>query len=192
MKHSSTRELFEYWNMRRGVRFAPERGEIEPGAIRRALGDSFILAVDPDAGHPFRLAGTRICALFCRELKSEPFARMWERDSKPSFDEVLKIVTDDAAGVVAGVTGHAGEDLTIDLELMLLPLSQGGRTHLRMIGALAPLSVPYWLGVHPVDRLELRTLRHMSAAMMPAARSRLMQRAEGTRPSLVVHQGGRS
>ena len=43
MKHSSNRELFEYWNKRRGRRSAPERGEIEPGAIRHVLADTFIL-----------------------------------------------------------------------------------------------------------------------------------------------------
>ena len=73
MKHTSTRELFAYWDRRRGRRPAPERGEIEPGPIRRVLGDTFILSFDEPAGHPFRLAGTRVCALFCRELKGEGF-----------------------------------------------------------------------------------------------------------------------
>src|SRR3979411_214660 len=53
------------------ARRAPERGDIEPGAIRNVLGDSFIIAYDPEADHPFRLAGTRVCALFGRELKGE-------------------------------------------------------------------------------------------------------------------------
>src|SRR6202008_4456889 len=43
MKPPSNRELFEYWNLRRGERLAPERGDIEPGAIRSILGDTFVL-----------------------------------------------------------------------------------------------------------------------------------------------------
>ena len=43
MKHESIRQLFDYWNERRGTREAPERSDIEPGAIRRALADTFIL-----------------------------------------------------------------------------------------------------------------------------------------------------
>ncbi|MGB9364875.1 MAG: PAS domain-containing protein, partial [Xanthobacteraceae bacterium] len=66
MKQASSRELFGYWAARRGARAAPERGEIEPSAIRRALGDVFILEFDRRSGHPFRLAGTRVCALFGR------------------------------------------------------------------------------------------------------------------------------
>jgi hypothetical protein len=67
MKHSSIRELFDYWNERRGRRAAPERGDIEPGDIRGVLADTFILAFDAPASHPFRIAGTRVCALFGRE-----------------------------------------------------------------------------------------------------------------------------
>ena len=46
MKQASSRELFGYWTAKRGSRPAPERGEIEPSAIRRALGDVFILEFD--------------------------------------------------------------------------------------------------------------------------------------------------
>ena len=63
MKTAPTRRLFAYWNARRGTRLAPERGDIEPGAIRDILGDSFIISYDPAAEHPFRLAGTRVCSL---------------------------------------------------------------------------------------------------------------------------------
>ena len=34
MKHASIRELFAYWNLRRGARRAPDRGDIDPAVIR--------------------------------------------------------------------------------------------------------------------------------------------------------------
>ena len=64
-EHAASRELYAYWQERRGTRAAPERAEIEPGAIRQVLSDAFILALDGGAGHPFRLAGTRVCAARC-------------------------------------------------------------------------------------------------------------------------------
>ena len=82
MKHPSTRELFDYWNNRRGSRPAPERSEIEPGAIRRVLADTFILGIDPGSGHPFRIAGTRVCAIFGRELKGMAFTDLWRETSR--------------------------------------------------------------------------------------------------------------
>ena len=58
MKHASTRALFEYWNEKRGNRPAPEREDIDPIAIRHALGDTFMLAADFVNEQRFRLAGT--------------------------------------------------------------------------------------------------------------------------------------
>ena len=75
MKHAASRELYAYWQEKRGARPAPERTDIEPGAIRAVLADAFILALDRGAGHPIRLAGTRMCALFGREIKGEVLPR---------------------------------------------------------------------------------------------------------------------
>ena len=73
MKHPSNRELFAYWNERRGERLAPERADIEPAAIRHVLGDTFVIEMCGSESHLFRIAGTRLCALFGRELKAENF-----------------------------------------------------------------------------------------------------------------------
>src|SRR3954465_9501281 len=89
MKHASSRQVFEYWNERRGGRLAPERGDIEPGPIRRALGDTFILAQDAQGNHRFRLAGTRSCALFCRELKGADFAALWAETERHHIQELV-------------------------------------------------------------------------------------------------------
>src|SRR6266700_3496080 len=69
MKHPSNREFFAYWDAKRGDARAPERSDIEPGAVRELLGDIFVLSYDSDAGYPFRVAGTRVCALLGRDLK---------------------------------------------------------------------------------------------------------------------------
>jgi hypothetical protein len=82
MKHPSIRELYDYWNTRRGNRPAPARGDIEPGDIRTALADTFIVSLDQPAGHPFRIAGTRVCALFGRDLKHEAFLDLWSSQSR--------------------------------------------------------------------------------------------------------------
>jgi len=199
MKHSSTREVFDYWNARRGTRFAPDRAEIEPGAIRRALGDSFILTYDPVAGHPLRLAGTRICTMFGREIRNEPFARLWDSTSKPPISDLLTVVADEAVGIVAGVGARFAEGATIDLELLVLPLAYRGRTHVRMLGVLAPLATPYWLGTTPIEALSLRTLRHLGTEsqaiaappLAPAAPIAASPRVEAARRNFVLYQGGR-
>ena len=51
MKHPSNRELFNYWNERRGERLAPERADIEPAAIRQVLGDTFVIEMSGSDSH---------------------------------------------------------------------------------------------------------------------------------------------
>src|SRR5256885_13093595 len=133
MKQASSRELFGYWAARRGQRAAPERGEIEPSAIRRALGDVFILEFDRTLGHPFRLAGTRLCALFGRELKNERFLEIWEPGARAALADLLDVIADEATGVVASANGRTSEGWAQDVEIVLLPLAHRGDTHARMI-----------------------------------------------------------
>ena len=193
MKHASTRALYDYWNERRGSRAAPERGDIEPGAIGRALGDSFILAFDPAAAHPFRLAGTRICGLFGRELRGAPFETLWRESDRAAIRDLVAAVADETAGVIAGCAGRTEEGDTIELELLLLPLRHRGRTHARQIGVLAPLTVPFWLGSSPVVDLALGACRHLGATGEGAVATPFVL-AHGGRQSrgLVVFDGGRS
>jgi hypothetical protein len=114
MKHAASRELYAYWEERRGRRAAPERAEIEPGAIRGALSDAFILSLDAARGHPLRLAGTRVCALFDRELRGEPFLRLWAADSRTIIAGLLAILGDERIGTVAGAERDALDLLVLD------------------------------------------------------------------------------
>jgi hypothetical protein len=194
MKQASSRDLFGYWAARRGTRPAPERGEIEPSAIRRALGDVFILEFDRRAGHPFRLAGTRVCALFGRELKNEPFLNLWGEEARAEIAQLLSVVADEVSGAVAGVKGRTGEGWAQDLELILLPLVQRGDTHARMIGALTPFNAPFWLGVSRLGALTLGNVRHLDPAREMPTAARLVAGTQGParRAVFTVHEGGRA
>jgi hypothetical protein len=154
MKHRSSRELFAYWDVQRGSRTAPEHGEIDPGAIRRILADTFVLAADDYAGHPFRIAGTRLCAAFGRELRNESFIRLWRPQDRAFVSDLLAVVVHETIGFVAcGSAG--GPDGEIELELLALPLRHRGRPDARILGALAPIEVPYWFGISALGPLAL-------------------------------------
>jgi hypothetical protein len=192
MKHPSNRELHDYWNERRGSRLAPERADIEPSAIRQVLGDTFVLATDAMGHYPFRLAGTRLCALFSRELKNESFVKLWERSGQTAMRELLAVVMEEKTGVVASVTASTADDsiLAVNLEL-LLPLSHESRSEARVLGALAPMAAPYWLGAKAVGPLKLGMLRHIGAAVEATPVPRFAAAAGRLRGGLVVYQGGR-
>jgi hypothetical protein len=189
MKHAASRELYAYWDEKRGTRRAPERAEIEPGAIRGVLSDAFILALDRNGGHPVRLAGTRVCALFGREIKGEPFVDFWAASSRPTVEGLLSILADECTGTVAGVTAQNDDGESIDLELLLLPLGIRRPSFARTIGVLAPLKVPPWLGATPVGALTIGGRRHIGAELEKRLLPRFM--APRGRRGLMVYDGGR-
>ena len=108
------------------------------------LGDTFVLEVDGIENHPFRIAGTRLCALFGRELKGESFIKLWQRSGQTAMRELIAVVMEEKVGVVASVTGATADDtlLPVNLEMLLLPLAYQSRSDARVLGALAPMSRP--------------------------------------------------
>ncbi len=169
MKHASTQTVYDYWNTQRGHRAAPERADIDPSAIRHALSDTFILAADFVDQLRFRLAGTRVCALFAREIKGEGFSALWSEASRETVDDLLGILVNEKTGMVAGVSGRTADGAVTDLEMLLLPLAHSGQSRIRALGVLTPLVPPYWLGAAPIAELELGAHRHLGprTAEMP-------------------------
>jgi hypothetical protein len=193
MKHPSTRAVFEHWNKRRGERPAPERSDIDPTEIRYALGDTFMLADDFVGQSRFRLAGTRVCALFCREVKGEAFADIWHEASRKAMGELMTMVNEENAAAVAGLTTHTEEGAEAELELLLLPLAHRGHARIRALGVLAPTVPPYWLGSKPITGLELATLRHIGPEADGRTSPRFGRAVETSRlrHGFVVFSGGR-
>ena len=192
MKHVSSALVLDYWQDRRRNRLAPDRADIDPGQIRQALGDTFMLAADFVEHLRFRLAGTRVCALFGREIKGESFASLWSEDSRAQIDELLTIVTEESIGAVAGLVGTTADGSTTDVELLILPLAHSGLARIRAMGVLAPLAPPYWLGEKPVVDLSLRSLRHLGEEATANAPRFVAGGGEGRpRHGFIVYSGGR-
>jgi hypothetical protein len=163
MKHAVTRALYEYWDRLRAGRAAPERSDLEPGAIRTLLGDVFLLEFGGINRQTVRLAGTRICTLLGHEWKSRAFAEPFAADALPELRDMLEAVTDSAIPAVAGVAGETQDGRRLDLELLLLPLRHRGRTDVRLLGSLASGDWPYWAGQVPLVRFRLNSVRYLQA-----------------------------
>ena len=190
MKHATSRMLFAYWDAIRGERAAPERGDLQPGAMRHVLADAFILHVEPDAPPVFRLAGTRCCALFGRELKGTRFHAAWPANRRPEADRLVASVAAEATGRIVGLLGANENGSEVALELLLLPLRHRGRTESRLLGSLSPVTLPSWAGLVPLRTLEMRSLRVIEAAgKLDGANA--AGSANERRRQFVVHEGGR-
>src|SRR5512139_2856095 len=101
MKHPSSREFFAYWDHKRGSARAPDRADIDPAAVRGLLGDIFVLSTEP--GAPFRVAGTRVCALAGRDLKDFGFTALFAPEARGEIEEIITVVADETLGAIAGI-----------------------------------------------------------------------------------------
>jgi hypothetical protein len=174
MKHPSSREFFAYWDGKRGPARAPDRSEIEPGAVRELLGDIFVLSYDPAAGYPFRVAGTRVCALLGCDQKGSSFSALFKPESRREIEDIIGIVAEEMLAAVAGITATAEDGSRVHLELLLLPFNNRAHAPLSLTGLLAPFGGPgavrdfeltSWRYIgHPPQRFGPRVLRKLKVA----------------------------
>ncbi|MCC2110829.1 MAG: PAS domain-containing protein [Hyphomicrobiales bacterium] len=159
MKHQSSRQLYAYWARLRGDRIAPQRSEIDPNEIRQILGNTFILEAAAPDSYVYRLAGTRICSAYCRELKGHDFLPLWSGSDRESIATLLKAVHVDGAIAVIGFSGYTERNQEISFELTLMPLCHDGREINRILGSQSMAETPFWIGIHPIVRHEIHSLR---------------------------------
>lgn len=131
-------EVFTYWDSLRAGRAAPSRAQIDPAALRHRLPDLFML----DWNGPqlnFRLAGTRICERFGRELRDTRFLSLWSKACRDQVNEaaLAALRLEEAVMMEIRLTG-ANEALSF--EMLLLPLRSVSGVVDRLLGCLLPLT----------------------------------------------------
>jgi hypothetical protein len=175
MKHPSNRQFFAYWNAKRGDARAPDRGEIEPSAVRELLGDIFVLSCDHEAGFPFRVAGTRVCALLGGDVKDQSFSALFARDGRREIEDIITYVCEEMLPAIAGITAISEGGAIAHLELLLLPFNTRAHAPVSLTGLLAPFEselttlrnfkLTSWRYLHPpAEKLVPRALRKLAIA----------------------------
>jgi hypothetical protein len=183
MKHPSSREFFAYWDRRRAGARAPDRSEVEPGAVRELLGDIFVLSYDATAGHPFRVAGTRLCALAGCDLKDRSFSMLFAPEARREVEDIITAVAEEMLAAVAGITATSEDGSPAHLELLLLPFNTRAHTPLSLTGLLAPFESEHRV-LRDFKLTSWRYLGHEPQKLVPRA-LRKLKIARG----LMVYEG---
>lgn len=158
MKQQATVDLFQYWDRLRDGRPAPRRTEIEPADIKATLADTFILERDLRGDAVFRLAGTRLCAAFGRELKGFSFVSLFGHSDQGLASELAQASLRKKSVSVAVFEGLTKGGRSLEFELLLLPLD-GGAENPRALGSIRPAEKPFWLGADPVVECRIESVR---------------------------------
>jgi len=155
MRLQTTTDIFDYWNALRGEQDAPLKSQIEPVAIRHLLSSLFILETEADRHIRFRLAGTKICDLFGRDLRGERFSALWANGQQEDIERTAEGVMDHAIPTFFNATGYsvAGHHAAFEIIMMPLRSPEGGCD--RLLGAIAPAVAASWLEIVPLELLAL-------------------------------------
>jgi hypothetical protein len=174
MKHPSNREFFAYWDGKRAHTRAPDRSDIDPNAVRELLGDIFVLSYDHEIGFPFRVAGTRVCALLGRDLKDRSFSALFATESRREIEDIITYVAEEMLPAIAGLTATAEDGSRAHLELLLLPFNNRAHAPVSLTGLLAPFEselttlrdfeLTSWRYLHQPEKLVPRALRKLAIA----------------------------
>jgi hypothetical protein len=158
MKLNGSIALFQYWNRLRDGRPAPKRTEVEPADIKALLADTFILERDTRGEAVFRLAGTRLCATYGRELKGFSFPSLWREKDQRLIARLIHGVFQQKSVVVISYEGLSRNGRSNHFELLALPLD-GGVENPRCLGIMTTAEKPFWLGADPIADALIDSIR---------------------------------
>jgi len=166
MNLSGSITLFQYWNRLRDGRPAPRRTEVEPADIKTLLADTFILEKDTRGEAVFRLAGTRLCAIYGRELKGFSFPSLWREKDQRLMARLIHGVFGQKSVVLATYEGFSRAGRSTRFELLALPLD-GGAEHPRCLGIISTAEKPFWLGADPIVDVLIDSIRVIDPEQEP-------------------------
>lgn len=158
MNQNGSITLFQYWNRLRDGRPAPKRSEVEPADIKSLLADTFILERDTRGQAVFRLAGTRLCACYGRELKGFSFPSLWREKDLRLVSRLIHGVFEQKSVVLISYEGFSRNGRSNKFELLALPLD-GGVENPRCLGVISAVEKPFWLGADPITDALIDSIR---------------------------------
>lgn len=168
MTQSATDQIFDYWRSLTVGDRIPDRSDINPSDIKSILPHVFILQLEERSiSRPavfgqserdmiFRLAGSEICDLHTRELTRTSFKDLiTPRDRDSILSEMFRVFTHHE---VKKLTTRIRSDYAIlDVETVMMPLSNGEEGTTRALGCLMPMTEGrlWWKGDYPITSHEL-------------------------------------
>lgn len=154
--HPKTRSLFQIWDTIRRGKTAPRRDELDLRAIKDLLANVAVIEQHPSkSSYPFRLAGTALRKVFGKELTGTDFLSLWSQVEQDTILELAALVVSKHQPATVRFKGFARDGRAEGIEMIMLPMVTTQQNETQIIAVIAPLTGPYWLGVHPILRNEL-------------------------------------
>lgn len=135
--HPGSRKLFAHWEMIRGERACPAREEFTFGPIKELLPDMVLIERGASGnGYRFRLAGSKVCELFGRNLTSSDVLLGWDAFEASILASHFDMALTDGQPVLARMRLITDTGLTLAAELVAMPIQAWNSRRIQLIGGL--------------------------------------------------------
>ncbi|MGI9374434.1 MAG: PAS domain-containing protein [Hyphomicrobiales bacterium] len=154
--HPTNRKLFQNWDMIRRNKDAPSRKDINLRALKKILGHVAILEAAPDAHiMRYRLAGTQLRKIFCKELTGTDLLTQWTPKDRVAIEAMLRMSLQESQPVTVRFVVQPASGHTETIEAVFLPLAEQDQ----LLASYAAFSDPYWLGEQAIVKQNILSIR---------------------------------
>ncbi len=166
--HPGSRTLFRYWEGLRGERAAPDRAELDLFKIRDQMPNLFIMERNPARqSYKWRLAGTRLCAMWRQELTGKDVFQNWHAFERDMAVRLLDGVVGSMQPCVMRFRLQTSLNHTIPTEMLCLPIRAHSGDAIHVLGAIMPFSDTNTMGYDSISRIELLSARAIWTEPLP-------------------------
>jgi hypothetical protein len=197
--HPGSRTLFAHWETLRAERAYPTREEFTFAPVKELMPDMILIEKDYLRGsYRFRLAGSRVCELFGRNMTSADALAGWDSFESNVLSTHFELALRDFQPVLVRMRLMTDTGITVAAELLAMPIQVRESNRVQLIGGLFSFREAKLIGHGCIRSRELVSARtiwteHGSATRRPVVPMSTVRPAlpTGRQPSLRVVHGGR-
>jgi hypothetical protein len=124
------RQMYAYWQQKRGVRRMPARADIDPTEIPRLLPNILISEYVAEAGLErwrYRLAGTAVAAAFGRDPTGRFADELTKGDYRAFIERIHRVVREEQRALFCESEYTGAREPRMSAKRLLLPVTTDGR-----------------------------------------------------------------
>jgi hypothetical protein len=158
--HPGSRSLFAYWESLRAERACPNREEFAFEPVKNLMPDMVVLEQDlARGGYRFRLAGSRVCALFGRNLTASDALSGWDAYETSILRNHFKLAFDNFQPILVRMRLLTDTGITVAAELIAMPIRARQSNRIQLIGGLFSFCDVSDLSYRSIQTRELASAR---------------------------------
>jgi hypothetical protein len=160
MLHPGSRQLFRYWETLRAEKAYPRREDVDFAAIKAVMPDLVIIERDHlRKSFRYRLAGSRVCALFGMNLTGTDAFASWDHFETDVIRRHLEIALTRFQPAVIRMRLTTDRDQQLAAELVVLPVQMQNSNRVQLIGGMFPFRPAASMGHTVIAARELVSAR---------------------------------